>query len=90
MRIEDAKVGAKVFWPGEDSVHGVIVERKGQQTYDAGNTVWVEWSDGQVLWIGVDKLVLVEAASTSTVGMTEEGAVMFLLNLGYTVTKGKV
>lgn len=90
MRVEDAKVGAKVFWRGngsEPSDYGVITGR-----HKFGDAVWVEWSGGDTLWIKVSEIELIgdETPEVAALGDAEKDAVMLLLRLGYTVTKGKV
>jgi hypothetical protein len=101
MRIKDAKVGAKVsivvaakHGPRWDD--GVIVKRpKNMGTVITGtgpNDVWVKWSNGDVLWASVDDLTLVKAApepkNKPPKNTAEQDAVMLLLSLGYTITKG--
>lgn len=90
MRVEDAKVGAKVFWHGgEDGTpdHGVIT---GRHRFD--DDVWVKWSNGSTLWINVSEIELIgdETPEVAKPTDAEKDAVMLLLRLGYTVTKGKV
>lgn len=90
MRVEDAKVGAKVFWRSGwagTPDHGVITSR---HRFD--NAVWVKWSNGYTLWINVSEIELIgdETPEVAALGDAEKDAVMLLLRLGYTVTKGKV
>lgn len=78
--------GDRVHWDGNhdnDSDTGVVVE----YDFEYDWKVWVKWdSDGQVLFIKESAITLIDRKPEPEV-MTEETAVMFLLSLGYTITK---
>ena len=93
MKRSECKAGVRVYWPGDGIAPadtGTIIECNVGNPEDVysiwsvydGDNVWVEWSDGDVLHIGFDELMLETDRPSNNV----EQAVMLLLSLGYTIT----
>lgn len=92
MKREDCKEGVRVYWSGNALTEpdtGTITPVRGSvwNDYETAN-VYVQWdSDGLTLHVPYFELELERPKEVSQ-ELTEEQAVMFLLNKGYTVSKG--
>lgn len=80
------KKGDRVRWSNGDQMDTGTVIRMGTAYNEADEThVYVKWNDGISAFCKVENTTLLQPENAAE--MTEEAAVMFLLNLGYTVKK---
>ena len=79
------KKGDRVEWNynGNKST-GTVIRMGTLHDEQDQDHVYVEWDDEGAAYADIEHTTLLQRAEQ---GLTEESAVMFLLNLGYTVTK---
>ena len=79
------KKGDRVEWNyGGDRSTGTVIRMGTLFNEEDKNHVYVDWDGEEPAYTKIEHTTLLPPAEQ---GLTEESAVMFLLNLGYTVTK---
>ena len=79
------KKGDRVEWNfGGEKSTGTVIRMGTSRNAEDQNHVYVEWDDVGEAYVSIKHTKLLYRAEQ---GLTEESAVMFLLNLGYTVAK---
>ena len=79
------KKGDRVEWNfGGEKSTGTVIRMGTLSNVEDQNHVYAEWDDEGAAYADIEHTKLLTRAEQ---GLTEESAVMFLLNLGYTVAK---
>ena len=83
------KKGDRVRWTlGNRTDTGEVIRMGTARNEHDEKHVYVKWSDGVSAYCKVENATLLpDETAEITKEMTEESAVMFLLNLGYTISK---